>query len=151
MKRSTREKHAPGWSALVELHLGFGLLSYVVNGGDGFTPLTEEESRHRLGALVEQTLIGSALLGCHFAVRRAPVAAFGAALGIWLSLQLLSFALAPSAILLAFLSVLGVALLMARIVVLVLLVRGALAARRASRILREVASGSAQARHGDGP
>jgi hypothetical protein len=46
------------------LHLGFGVLSYVVNGGDGFTSLTEEESRHRLGALVEHALIGSALLGC---------------------------------------------------------------------------------------
>jgi hypothetical protein len=70
------------------------------------------------------------------------VAALGAALGIWLAPQLLSFALAPSAILLAFLSVLGVVLLMVRIVVLFLLVRGALAARRANRILREVASGS---------
>ncbi len=125
------------------LYLSFGLLLYLVSAGDEFTPLTELESRQRIGALVDNTLVGSALLGSYFATRRAPLPAFVAALGVWMA-QVLAFSLAPSTLLLAFLSASGVALLMAKIVVFVLLVLGAVAAHRRNEILRALARRSTQ-------
>lgn len=129
------------------IYVAFGLLSYLVSAGTEFTPLTQEESSTRVTALVENVVLGCALLGCYFAARRAPGRAFLVALGLWLANRLLVLAAAPATLFLAFVSAPGVALLMGRIVVLALLVRGLLAARRLNRIRADAARIPDQAEH----
>lgn len=127
------------------MYLTIGLLAYVVSGGTELAPLTEEESRNRLTALIENLVIGGTLLGCHYETKVAPRASFLVALGIWVAARAAAFAAAPSAFFVAFLSASGVGLVMGKIIVFVLLIRGVLAAHRLEKLPAEIAGAPDQA------
>jgi hypothetical protein len=81
--------------------------------------------------LFASILIGVVLIGCFFWTRRAPVAGIGAALALWLGMQIVLAALSPATLLHAFLSASGVALLLGKLLALLLLVQGLRAALEA--------------------
>jgi hypothetical protein len=120
------------------LYLAFGLLAHAMSSG-GEIALTREETTLRIAALVENVVIGGALLGCYLATKRAPRAAFLAALGVWTGARLLAFAMNPAAVLLTFLSASGVMGLLGKIVAFALLIRGVAAAFRLTKIRAEAA------------
>lgn len=78
---------------------------------------------------------GVALVGCWFAKHHAPISAVAAAAIIWLTLLLLPLVLAPIETLFRMASAGGVALNLARLAVLIMLVRGIQASTQMRRLL----------------
>jgi hypothetical protein len=96
-------------------------------------------------SLVADGAIGVAFLACWHAARRAPVAATTAALAIWTVVRLALFLVAPAELLLSFLSAGGIAILIGKVAVFVLLARAVLAARRLRALQEGIARGGALA------
>jgi hypothetical protein len=119
---------------LALLHLGFGVLMFLVARSGELVPPTPEEASASLFSLVGDGIVGGALLACYLVARRAPAAGLSAALAVWLGVRLVSFAVAPASLLLSFLSATGIAALLGKVVVVVLLARGLMAARTLRRI-----------------
>jgi len=85
-------------------------------------------------------LIGVVMLGCYAWARRDPVSAMTVALGVWAPAQVASGLLSPQSFLSAFLSFTGVVRLGMKLCVLVLLLRGLMAALQARSLERKLAS-----------
>ncbi|MBW2456327.1 MAG: hypothetical protein JRI68_17540 [Deltaproteobacteria bacterium] len=76
----------------------------------------------------QSVAVGLLLLGAFLVSRRAAVTGLAGALAIWVGAQVTLAAMVPAALLASFLSLSGVALLFGKVVVLVMLLRGLLAA-----------------------
>jgi len=118
------------------LHLGIGLVLYLVATSSDIAPSIATEGHEQQLLLAANSAIGVALLGCYFGSRTAPATALTAALGIWLAVRIVSFAIAPQSILLSFLSFGGIAVLLGRFAVLLLLIRGVVSARELTATVR---------------
>jgi hypothetical protein len=125
------------------LHVVVGALVLFLAGAFDSTSATGEAARGALVSPVANGVIGVALLGCYYAVRRAPIAAMMAALAIWALARLVLFIVAPAEILLSFLSATGIGILLAKVAVFIILIQGVLATRRLRTIREGITSDSA--------
>jgi hypothetical protein len=110
------------------LYLAVGGVSLVLAGEVAF-------------ASVDILIIGALLLGCFFLSRRAPLAGLGGGLLLWLAAELARVAVSPASFLVSFASASGVAIVFAKLVVLVAFIAGVRAAIAARSILAQHARG----------
>jgi len=121
------------------LHLGIGALIFIVERRADMVP-AEHGADEALASLIGSCTIGVAMLACYGGSRRAPVAAMTAALVIWIGVNVVAWIESPQSFLYAFLSLAGVASLFAKLVVLILLLRGLRSAYRVRSLERRLAS-----------
>ena len=95
--------------------------------------------------LLSNGFLGLLFIACAASARRWPNAAFTVALAIWFVTQILVYVAQPAPFFTAFLSANGIGGHFAKVVVLVLLVRALLAARRVDAIRAEMARGPSAA------
>lgn len=124
---------------LALLHLGLGVLVFIVERRADLMP-AEHGTDEALVSLIGNSTIGVAMLACYGGSRRAPVAALTAALVVWIGVNVIAWIGSPQSFLYAFLSLSGVASLFAKLVVLILLLRGLRSAYRVRALERRLAS-----------
>ncbi|MDC0747578.1 hypothetical protein [Polyangium mundeleinium] len=139
-KQSVR-RAATAMIVLGALYVVFALLIYYLLVSDpGLAPV---DSLGDAAPLLTNGLLGLLLIACAVGSRRSPIAAFAVALALWLVTQTLVYVALPAQFFLEFLSARGIAGLFAKVIVVVMLVRGLLAARRVDEIRRDVERGAA--------
>jgi hypothetical protein len=116
------------------LHLAVGVIYFMLQRSASMVE-TADSSAAALVASGQTLLAGVVLLGCFSWSRRSPEAGIGAGVVAWLGMLVLPVAISPATFFASFLSASGVGLLFAKLMVLVLLVRGLLAARAARAIV----------------
>jgi hypothetical protein len=117
-------------------YIGFGIVFYLAARGSDLLPTRDASSAGP--ELIASCAIGIAFLVLFFTSRRFGSVSMMAALFLWLALQVAHYSIAPQRLLLHFLGLGGVGSLFLKIVILVLLVRGACSALRLRVVRRRV-------------
>ena len=123
------------------LHVVVALLIYYLLVADPV--LAPVDSLADAAPLLPNGVLGLLLIACAAWSRRSPNAAFVVALVLWLVTQALVYMALPAQFFLSFLSATGITGLFAKVIVVVMLVRGLLAARRVDAIRADVVRGAA--------
>jgi hypothetical protein len=120
---------------LALLHAGAGLLRFLVERSSGFQDATEKV--RAVASLIAYLAMGAVLFGCYAWCARAPIRATAVGLGTWLTLQVAATIASPLSALPIGLS--GFLVAFVRFAVLLLLVRGLVAALRGRSVMCRMA------------